>query len=54
MDNPSIDISSEEVLTQPDTSIANKLDRLLEVVKGMDGKLKESSPAETGGTCQFE
>ena len=41
MDNPSIDISSEAVLTQPDTSIANKLDRLLEVVKGMDGKLKE-------------
>ena len=41
MDNPSIDISAEAVLTQPDTSIANKLDRLLEVVKGMDGKLKE-------------
>ena len=41
IDNPSIDFSSEGALTQPDTSIANKLDKLLEVVKGMDGKLKE-------------
>ena len=40
-DNPSVDITSEEVLTQPDMSIANKLDKLLEVVKDMDGKLKE-------------
>ena len=40
-DNPSIDITSEEVLMQPDMSIANKLDKLLEVVKDMDGKLKE-------------
>ena len=40
-DNPSIDISSEEVLTHPDMSIANKLDKLLEVVKDIDGKLKE-------------
>ena len=41
MDSPFIDVSSEEVLTQPDMSIANKLDKLLEVVKDMDGKLKE-------------
>ena len=41
MDNPSIDICAEEVLTQPGTSIANKLDKLLEVVKGMDSKLKQ-------------
>ena len=36
-----IDMSAEEVLTQPDMSISNKLDSLLEVVKDMDGKLKE-------------
>ena len=53
MNNPSIDNSAEEVLTQPDTSIANKLDKLLEVVKGMDERTR-SSLAETGGTCQFE
>ena len=29
------------MLTQPDMSISNKLDSLLEVVKDMDGKLKE-------------
>ena len=29
MDNPLIDMSAQEVLTQPDMSIANKLDKLL-------------------------
>ena len=36
-----IDMSAQEVLKQPDMSISNKLDRLLEVVKDMDGKLKD-------------